>query len=1303
MASAAPDFHIKSFTASTAPDRKVTFQVQVCNAGTSTNSTFDVELYYNRASAPICNTSDNGHQYVSGLAAGACTTLKFTRTGATLGAQTAWVFADADCVVTEASETNNTASTSYTVKGADLYFTSFTVTPGIDRKVTYEATVCNKGVTTTKIFDVELYYSRSSAPTCSTSDNGHKYLSGLAAGACTTLKFTRTGATLGAQTAWIFADADCVVTEESESNNTATAKYTVKGADLYISAFTVTPGIDRVVNYQATVCNKGLTTTKLFDVELYYSRTSAPTCSTSDNGHQYVSGLKAGACTTLKFKRTGATLGAQTAWVFADADCVVTEESESNNTTSTKYTVKGADLYISSFTVTPAIDRVVNYQVTVCNKGLTTTKLFDVELYYSRTSAPICSTSDNGHQYVSGLKAGACTTLKFKRTGATLGAQTAWVFADADCVVTEESETNNKASTGYTVKGADLYISAFTVTPAIDRVVNYQVTVCNKGLTTTKIFDVELYYSRSSAPTCSTSDNGHQYVSGLAAGACTTLKFKRTGATLGAQTAWVFADADCVVTEESESNNTASTKYTVKGADLHITSFTVTQGLDRAMTYQATVCNKGLTTTKIFDVELYYSRSSAPICSTSDNGHQYVSGLAAGACTTLKFKRTGATLGAQTAWVFADADCVVTEESESNNTTSTKYTVKAPDLYVKSLTATPGLDQKVNFEAQVCNKGGGTTKPFDVELFHNRTTSPGCQTPDDQHSIVTGLGSSACKVVKFSRTGAPLGSYTAWVMADADCAMVEEDENNNGTSAAYTVSGADLYIKSLKATPGPDQQVVYAATVCNQGQTTAVTFDVELYYHLSTTPTCSTADSQNQTVAGLAAGACATLSFTRKAAPVGTYSAWVMADADCAVKETKEGNNTGAAVYSVKAVDLYVKSFKVTPYGTQVVYEATVCNQGAPTAKPVDVELYYHRTSSPGCSTADDQHQNFTGLVAGGCKTLKFTRTGAPLGSYTAWLMVDADCAVSEASETNNLSSAAYKVAPSPDFHVSVLTASVTGSKTMFNATVCNKGGSTTAGFSLGLHYSRTSPPGCSNKPDLKAGVAGLAAGACTSRTFTRQFAPAGPHVGWLMADSGCQVFEANESNNTRNVIYVVTSRAADMGSDGSASDLGTDGAQPDLGVDAATVDAGMDAASVDAGVDADMWDAGGDAASADAGGDAATADAGGDVGAADAGGDTASVDSARSDLGADVTAADTGVDATAAADTGGDAAWADSGGGGNDGSSPKDGGCDCSSAGDPAPGSALLALVLLLLLGLIRRRQVNARRQAPRSRPSLS
>jgi len=189
---------------------------------------------------------------------------------------------------------------------------------------------------------------------------------------------------------------------------------------------------------------------------------------------------------------------------------------------------------------------------------------------------------------------------------------------------------------------------------------------------------------------------------------------------------------------------------------------------------------------------------------------------------------------------------------------------------------------------------------FDLEIYFNTTTTPGCTTTSSTEWTITGLASKACVTKSYVRKGTPNGSYTGWARVDADCSISESSESNNNKSSKYTVSSQkpDIHVKSFKSVI-QGQDVTFTAEVCNKGSSITSTFDVGLFYHLGAKPGCSGKVDFKWSVKGLVAGKCSTVNHTRKATPNGSYVGWVLGDSSCSVSEGDETNNSYASVYKV--------------------------------------------------------------------------------------------------------------------------------------------------------------------------------------------------------------------------------------------------------------------------------------------------------------------------------------------------------------------------------------------------------------------
>ncbi len=883
--------------------------------------------------------------------------------------------------------------------------------------------------------------------------------------------------------------------------------------DLAVTSFT-TQVADRTVNYTVEICNTGSAATpSWFYVELFYHRASAPGCAATYDRRVSFNAMPAGNCTKHTFTRANTPLGDHRAWVMADGGCTVAESNEGNNLTSSKYSVKKPDLVLTSLTAAVQ-DRDVTYTVQVCNSGTSVLTKFSVDFFYDRTAAPGCADPHDVQLGNNGLAAGKCRALTFTRHNVPSGSYKAWVLADGGCNISEQNEGNNTASVAYAIKKADLYVKSLSA-KVKDRDVSYEVEVCNKGTAVMTTFYVEVFHHLAAAPGCGTTHSDRVSFTKLAGGKCVTHTFTQHGAQLGPHTAWALADGDCAVTETNEGNNTASASYIIPKADLYLQSLTATVS-DRSVSYKARVCNKGVSALTKFWLELYYDGTAAPGCATTHDDRVSFAGLKGGSCTDYTFKRQKVPIGKYTAWAMVDGDCQVMEQDETNQTASSTYEIKKPDLHVGGFSATV-KDRTVTYEVKVCNKGTTALNMYSVEVFHDRSGAPACNHAPDVKAMHQGLGAGQCQIQTLTRKDTPPGKYTAWVLLDGDCLIAEQDETNQTASAGYAVARPDLYVASLKATVN-DLMVTYKAEVCNKGTSVVKGFFVDLYHNRATAPGCSSPRDARVSFNGVGAGACKVYSFTRQNTPVGKHTAWVMADGGCAVTESDEGNNTGKAAHEVVPPDLYIKSFKVSTAGQSLSYGVTLCNKGSSVLKTFHAEVFYDRATAPGCADSYSDRRIYNGLAAGACANHTFSRAGATPGKFTAWMLVDSDCAVSESDEQNNTASHGYT--HGPDLHVSKLQVKVDAAKVSYAVTVCNKGNPVLKPVDVAIFYHSPSAPSCSAKANQVYTLNGLDGGKCASHNFVDGKPVAGSYTAWAQVDPGCKIAELVETNNSASAKY---------------------------------------------------------------------------------------------------------------------------------------------------------------------------------------
>ena len=571
-----PDLVVSNVTTSQTSSGYTYYQLTLCNKGNVAAGSANLDLYFNRSSAPPATLPGNLTTYITNLGPGACT----KRTMAVVlspGSYASWVTIDRSNVVSESNESNNVyGPVKVVVPGTgkpDLQIINASVSQ-TSTYTYYYITVCNKGTAKSGTTYMDIYYNASAAPPATVPGNVSSYMSALNPGACT----TRTGyATLpgGSYSSWIRIDRTNVVYESNENNNVyGPVKFTVKGTgkpDLYISKVTHGPYTPTYHRYYVTVCNKGTANAGYARIDLYYNRSSKP--SASDPGDRYTttSTLTPGACTTRTiYAMLGQ--GSYNSWLWVDRTNSVLELNESNNMYG-PMTVKiggtgKADLVVTGIKTTMTSSGYLYYYVTVCNKGTGASGYSYVDVYYNRSSAPPAYLKGDRSIYVQALSPGACTT---RTTYAQLpsGYFSSWARADRANQVAESNENNNVyGPVKVAVTGKpDLVVTQFTAFATPASMVIYQARVCNIGKATSVYTYLDIYYNRSSAPSQYTAGDTSVYVSALAAGACANVQRGVSfGGKKGTFVSWARIDRVARVSETNENNNVSSPyKFTIGG------------------------------------------------------------------------------------------------------------------------------------------------------------------------------------------------------------------------------------------------------------------------------------------------------------------------------------------------------------------------------------------------------------------------------------------------------------------------------------------------------------------------------------------------------------------------------------------------------------------------------------------------------------------------------------------------------------------------------------------------------------------
>lgn len=340
-----------------------------------------------------------------------------------------------------------------------------------------------------------------------------------------------------------------------------------------------------------------------------------------------------------------------------------------------------------------------------------------------------------------------------------------------------------------------------------------------------------------------------------------------------------------------------------------------TAGAGQALTVADTIRNTGAGTAGPSTTKFYLSTDEAYDAGDLHLGSRDVPSLAGGASDSGSTAVTiPSSTGAGTYHVLirADANAVVPEASETNNDTSRILRV-GPDLVSEGEVAPPlsCTGQALRVADTIRNTGGDTAGPSTTRFYlsTDEAYDAGDVHLGSRHvpSLAAGWSDTGSTMVPLpSATGA--GTYYVLVRADADAAVSEASEANNGTSRMIRVGpDPDLVITNLSMPSycaGRALVGFVEVAVKNQGGCPAGRSIIKFY--ASRNPDLDASDiylGYSQPVPYLASGASATrkISVTvPPSIPAGTYYVIAYVDAYHSVSEADEGNNARSRRVEIK-------------------------------------------------------------------------------------------------------------------------------------------------------------------------------------------------------------------------------------------------------------------------------------------------------------------------------------------------------------------------------------------------------------------
>jgi subtilase family serine protease len=445
--------------------------------------------------------------------------------------------------------------------------------------------------------------------------------------------------------------------ELSKDNNSMSKTATVLYYDLIVERIDVnlnaTDPVNNPATVNVTVKNIGnANVTDTFYVTLYDNTTETLI------DEQQIDSLNVSESKTVTFAWIPGSAGVFELLAVADSDGNILESNESNNATQVSVGV-GPDLIVERIDVnlnaTDPVNNPATVNVTVKNIGnANVTDTFYVTLYDNTTETLI------DEQQIDSLNVSESKTVTFAWIPGSAGVFELLAVADSDGNILESNESNNATQVNVSV-APDLTVLDISFDQGI-----VKVKIANLGPVSAQNFKLRLVEEKTGKII-----DEERLVLTLAPGEERTYEFSWSPGP-GSWKLVATVDPYNDVAESNETNNTMSKEVNLI-LDLAVTSISPTPSpatLGQTITVSVKVENTGNMNVGAFDVSL--------LANGTEVNRTTVSGLAAGANTTLTFSWTPTAVGTYTLTAKVDPDNKIAESNEENNMASTTVEVKAP-------------------------------------------------------------------------------------------------------------------------------------------------------------------------------------------------------------------------------------------------------------------------------------------------------------------------------------------------------------------------------------------------------------------------------------------------------------------------------------------------------------------------------------------------------------------------------------------------------------------------------------------------
>ena len=604
-------------------------------------------------------------------------------------------------------------------------------------------------------------------------------------------------------------EPDSTYIVSSKDTATVTIKSDELLSDLIVSAFSspAAAAAGQTITLTDTTKNQGKGAADPSLTHFYLSTNNTLESSDVLLGGREVPALAAGASHSGSLTVTvpgGTAAGTWYVIAKADGEGTVVETSETNNKYARSLLV-GPDLDITAFSA-PAIagaGQAIVVTDTTKNQGAAAAGPSQTRFYLSANSTLEASDALIGSRSVPALAAGASSSGSTTVTvpqGPTVGTWYVIANADGEGIVAEAVETNNIYARSIKI-GPDLDITALSApaAAAAGQTIVVTDTTKNQGGGEAGPSVTQVFLSANASIDSSDILAGSRSVPALAAGASSSGSLTVTIPETMVSGMWYIiarADGEGVVSETSESNNTASRSLMV-GPDLDITAFSAPAAAAAGQTIVVTdtIKNVGAAAAGPSLTKIYFSANGAIDPSDIPIGSRSVPALAAGASSSGSTAILIPEGTAPKTWYIiakADGEGVLIETLETNNTYSRSIYI-GPDLAVTALSApaSAAAGQTISVSDMTKNKGADAAGPTLTEFYISVNSVLdasdiliGSRTVP---ALAAGESSSGTAAVPVP-LGTAAGTWYIIAKADAGGVVAETWETNNTYSKSIKIN-----------------------------------------------------------------------------------------------------------------------------------------------------------------------------------------------------------------------------------------------------------------------------------------------------------------------------------------------------------------------------------------------------------------------------------------------------------------------------------------------------------------------------------